>query len=162
MYLHHAASAVPCIRVWNRFSQHEEPALHLAPGRVEGLAFSPDGQTIASCGSSLTIWNFQSRQPTTELAQGPSGFSNCVDFSPSGRFLASGSGYQSEPGGQYEDCGVRLWDSATGGLIAFLPHERPVHSLRFSPGGGKIVAGGESGELLIWEVESSLHQPSHG
>jgi WD40 repeat protein len=152
IYLHDARSMTPLIRIWNALGQHEERALELPKGRVKGLAFSLDGRTLASCGSSLVIWDFTGRTVITEFAQVSS--SSSVAFSPDGGILASGGGYRSEPGGPYQDCGVKLWDSKSGRLIAFLPHEKPVHSLAFLPDGLRIVAGGESGELLMWNISS--------
>ena len=157
IYLHDVGSMTPLIRIWNTFG-HEEPMLELPKGRVRGLAFSPDGRTIASCGTSLMTWNFAGRKVLTEFAQRSS--SSCVAFSPDGRVLASGGGYQFEPGSPYEDCGVTLWDTQTERLIAFLPHEKPIHSLALAPDGKRIVAGGESGELLMWNTESLLQTAS--
>ena len=96
-------------------------------------------------------WDFEVRKAITEFAQASS--SSCVAFSPDGTILASGGGYRSEPGSPYQDCGITLWDSESGRLIAFLPHEKPVHSLAFSPDGQRIVAGGERGELLMCSRE---------
>ncbi len=148
--LHDVSSMTPLIRFWNTVSQHEEPGLELGKGRVRGLAFSPDGCTLASCGSRLTTWDFESREVIMEFPQGSS--SSCVTFSPDGTILASGGGYRAQPGSPYEDCGVKLWNSKTARLITFLPHEKPVYSLSFSPDGQRIVAGGELGELLLWCV----------
>jgi WD40 repeat protein len=152
IYRHDVNSFSPSIRIWNAVSKREEPELELPKGRVRGLAFSLDGRILASCGSSLLSWNFDDRKVIMEFPQKSS--SSCVAFSPDGRILASGGGYRFEPGRPYQDCGVTLWDGNTGRLIAFLPHERPVHSLAFSPDGQRIVAGGERGELLMWSIES--------
>jgi WD40 repeat protein len=152
--LHDANSLTSLIRIWSSISGWEEEPLGFAKGRIEGLAFSPDGHLLASSGSALTLWDFKKRIAAAELPQGPYGYSRCVDFSPSGTILASGGGYQSEAGSPYEDCGVKLWDRETTRLIAFLPHQTPVHSIRFSPDGTRIVAGGEMGELLMWNIES--------
>jgi WD40 repeat protein len=151
IFLHDTSSLTPLIRIWNAVTRHEEPVLELPKGRVRGLAFSPDGRTLASCGSSLMTWDFEVRKAITEFAQASS--SSCVAFSPDGTILASGGGYRSEPGSPYQDCGITLWDSESGRLIAFLPHEKPVHSLAFSPDGQRIVAGGERGELLMCSRE---------
>jgi WD40 repeat protein len=145
-------SVTPVIRIWDSLSHREREPLDLPMGRIERLAFSPDGRTVASSGSGLFTWDFESRNLITEFAQGA--YSRCLAFSPNGEILASGGGYRSEPGGPYEDCGIKLWDSKTARLIAFLPHQRPVHSLAFSPDGARIAAGGEIGELLLWNLES--------
>jgi WD40 repeat protein len=146
-------SVTPVIRIWDSLSHREREPLDLPMGRIERLAFSPDGRTLASCGSGLVIWDFESRKPITEFADGA--YSRCLAFSPNGEILASGGGYRSEPGGPYEDCGIKLWGSKTARLIAFLPHQKPVHSLAFSPDGVKIAAGGELGELLLWNLETA-------
>jgi WD40 repeat protein len=161
IYLHDLSSVTPLIRIWNTVNRREEPMLQLPKGGVEALAFSSDGSKLASCGSNLTTWDFECRNAITEFAQGPGG-SRCLAFSPNGRILASGGGYQFGPGSPYEDCGVKLWDSASGRLITFLPHERPVHSLAFSPDGQTIAAGGELGELLMWNIESASSHPAPG
>jgi len=154
VHLHDVSSMNPAVRVWNAVSRREESAFQLPKGRVEKVAFSPNGCMLASSGSALVIWDFEARTIVRELDQGSNAYSNCLAFSPSGTILASGGGYQFQPGSPYEDCGVKLWDTANGRMIAFLPHEWPVHSLSFSPDGQTIVAGGESGELLMWNVES--------
>ena len=138
--------------MWNAVSQREEPALMLSKGRVEAVAFSPDGRLLASTGTTAKIWDFETRSVMAELDQGPRAYSICVAFPPSSRVLATGGGFQSSPGSPFEDCGIKLWDAKTGHLITFLPHERPVHSLCFLPGGERIVAGGESGELRMWDI----------
>lgn len=155
VHLHDVISMTPVVRIWNTVSRREEPALQLPKGRVTAVAFSPDGCLLASSGSSLTLWDFPARKVVRELNEGPNAFSMCVSFSPNGTILASGGGYQFQPGSPYQDCGVKLWDSRSGQLGAFLPHERPVHSVCFSPDGRKLVAGGESGELLMWDIESA-------
>jgi WD40 repeat protein len=150
--LHDLNSTIPLIRVWNVGAQREESPLQLPKGRVEQIAFSPTGRILASAGSTLIICDFRARTVVKELDLGPHAYNNCVAFSPDGVLLASGGGYQFEPGSPYRDCGVKLWDVESGDLTSFLPHQGPVYSLTFSPDGRTLVAGGESGELLTWNL----------
>jgi WD40 repeat protein len=158
-YSHTLELATPLLRIWNTTLRREEKALELPSGRIEDLAFSVDGEMLACCGSRLMTWDFEGLKPLIEFPHGS--FSHCVAFSPGGEILASGGGYRSAPGGPYEDCGLKLWATKSGRMIAFLPHERPVYSLAFSLDGHKIVAGGDLGELLLWDIAAFFGNAEH-
>jgi WD40 repeat protein len=114
-------------------------------GALSGLAFSPDGNTVAAVGrydEGLLIWETATgkllrRWRTPEL------FVLCVAFSPDGKLLASGS----------HTASVRLWDPATGKEVRRLPEEdQAVHSLAFSPDGKTLAAGGDWGLVRLFDV----------
>ncbi len=68
----------------------------------------------------------------------------CVDFSPDGTRVVSGSADQT----------VRLWDVVTGKeLRAWRGHNRPVLAIRFSPDGARVVSGSEDGTACVWDVD---------
>jgi tetratricopeptide (TPR) repeat protein len=69
---------------------------------VNTVAFSPDGQTLASGSDddSIILWTVASGQPLGKLLTGHNDEVNSVAFSPDGQTLASGS----------EDTTIRLWD----------------------------------------------------
>ena len=69
---------------------------------------------------------------------------NSVVFSPDGKTLASGGGW--------DDNTVRLWDIATGETRHTLTgHTAGVWSVVFSPD-GKTLASGSRGEIRLWDV----------
>jgi len=57
-------------------------------------------------------------------------YANCGDLSPDGRFVATKSGGQDEPGAPHKDCFVHIWHSMTSHKIARIPHEYLLTDLR--------------------------------
>jgi WD40 repeat protein len=64
-----------------------------------------------------------------------------VAFNPDGTRIASGS----------FDKTVRLWDTASGELLATLTeHEGAVISVAFSPDGTRIASGSDDRTVRLW------------
>ncbi len=122
-------------------------------GYIEGVAFSPDGRTIAGAhGDSLELWDAASgRGPRTLKGHGEG--ITAVAFSPDGRTIISGS----------QDTTVKLWDVASGrALRTFTGHSGTVFSVAFSPDGRTIVSGSYDTTIRRWNLAGDLLTTSTG
>ena len=139
------------------------PPLAGHEGIVESLAFSPDGQTLASGSWDTTIrlWSTATGEPIGPPLEGHTNVVTCLAFSPDGQILASGAA----------DRTVRLWDTFAA-LSAGAPTGRPigppldghtdiVMSVAFHPAGATLASGGYDGTVRLWDTFAALSAGTH-
>jgi WD40 repeat protein/serine/threonine protein kinase len=113
---------------------------------VMSVAFSPDGQTLASGSIDRTVklWDVASGLERVTL-KGHTDRALAVAFSPDGKTVASGS----------RDTTVKLWDVATSKVRATLEgHKHLVSSVAFSADGRTLASASAEGTIGLWDVAS--------
>jgi WD40 repeat protein len=127
----------------SRLCHPDELTLKGHAGAVCGVAFSPDGQRLASASGDQTVKIRDSATGRELFAlKGHAGWVNSVAFSPDGQRLASASNDQT----------VRIWDSATGKeLFALKGHAGVVVGVAFSPDGQRLASASHDQTVKIWD-----------
>ena len=138
----------------------QEPLVLRDGAEVNSLAFSPDGELLASAGGdgAVKVRNSRTGQLIRTLGNAHRGYASSVAFHPDGMYLASVGA----------DERVKVWDLTTG-LPVFDRPCGPVHvfgaayAAAFSPDGRQLAAGWD-GVVTAWDWRSDrpLHTfPGH-
>ncbi|MBV8432096.1 MAG: WD40 repeat domain-containing protein, partial [Solirubrobacterales bacterium] len=120
-----------------------------ASGKLDAIAFSPDGLTLATASGdsrAVTLWDVATGLEWVNLTdhRGPIW---SVAFSPDGRRLAAASGRVpagAEPAGDGQVGEIRLWDLSDRKpkpCASLSGHEYGIISVAFSPGGTTLASG---------------------
>ncbi len=135
------------VRIWDMDSGKLLYALTGHSRWVRSVAFSPDGQLLASSSDDRTIklWNLSNGQEIRTF-NGHSDQVVSVAFSPNGQTLASCSTY---------DKTIKLWNVSTGQEKHTLKgHSSWVHSIAFSPDGQTLASGSNDYIIKLWNVNT--------
>jgi WD40 repeat protein len=125
-------------------------------GPIYAIAFSPDGQLIASAAShgQVRLWNAATGQRVQSLDDPDGSVKQCVAFSPDGKLLTTHKGYTGKGD-------AAIWDVATGKILCCLDRKCPgtIYSMDFAPDGRSLVlASNSNDEKAIWFFYSATGQ----
>jgi dipeptidyl aminopeptidase/acylaminoacyl peptidase len=159
---------IDTIEIWNLQTDTVDRILpvggfiDILNGRADdggSIAYSPDGRFIAVAGKVITLWDVSTGKCVAGLKSTGELMSGEVAYSPDGRYLAFA--VNKFIGEEHKEQGmIEIWEPAAQRLIRTLKWDSflPVYSVKFSPDGKYIAAGGgggiEGGTVRIWKVAS--------
>ena len=124
--------------------------------RVDVVAFSPDGRTLATAGpNGVMLWNLQENGRFERLIKAGQ---DTVDlsFSPDGKRLVTAAA----------DGVGRIWSTSTGRpLQELVGHKDRLTSAEFSPDGKLVVTASADHDARVWDANSGeprLRLQAHG
>ena len=140
------------LRLWDVATRNERVAI--PTDRVDGLAFTPDGRTLAAAGpKEVRLWRLRpAAKPGGRIEvesghrlRGWTGAAPLLAFSPDGKRLLAGS-----PSGGT----ACLWDAATGKLLHKRSLAGRVASVGFLATGEAVTAilEADTGVVRLWDV----------
>ncbi len=132
-----SVSAQAAMKSFETLKQHRRP--------VWGLAFSGNGQTLASGGSERVVKTYNLRSKSAGVTfKGSGGYVSDVAYSPNGKQLAAASG----------DGAVRIYNAGSGSLLRRLSGSGEVSKIAYTPDSGYIVVGYDSGKINVFGADS--------
>jgi WD40 repeat protein len=136
------------LRVWNTKTWKQEGSYEAH--MIRGVAFHPDGRTVAWSGSESDLLNLADGTKKRVCGFRFTGDFPFVALAPDGKLGAIGVGIGRES--KEEVC---LFDGATGAPVRILAgHADDVLVGKFSPDGKTFASAGRDRLLKLWDVES--------
>lgn len=142
-------------RKWEHYQTIEGPSSNGHSDEVTSVAFSSDGNYLASGSrdSTVKIWTLnEGLWKNFQTLREPRSFVFSVAFSPNGNYLASGS----------FDHNVNIWTLHTGKWEHFQTlqgHTASVNPVVFSPNGTYLASGSFDKTIRIWTLQNKGGEP---
>ena len=113
---------------------------------VYDVAFSPDGNLLASASADQTIRIREVHSGVClQILEGHEDGIYRIRFSPNGRHLVSAS----------RDGTIRIWDLSNSNCVQILSgHSGHVNDVAFSPDGSKLVSCSDDSLIVVWDTNA--------
>lgn len=143
----------PMVRDVFGFETPPGPFHTLAFQWVLTVAYSPNGKTLASSGSSdgtIQLWDVSTGKHLRTL-KGHTDTVRTLAFSPDGKTLVTGS----------EDDTLRIWNPNSGSMLRKLSgHSNDIRSVVFSADGKMLASGSKDATVRLWDAKTGRFLPT--
>lgn len=144
------------IRLWEMQSGKELRSFRDFPGKVNGLAWSPDGRWVAGAFGEdvigrvrrnnerdIGVWNASNGIEQWLAWLSEMAIYHSVAWSPDSRLIAGGGA----------DHAIRIWERVSGQLRRkVVGHDGAVTALAFGPDGQRLFSGSSDTTVLVWDL----------
>jgi len=149
------------VKVWDMETGREVLTLSGQAQEASAVAFSPEGQWIATGTwqdvrtldqpGEAHLWNAETGKEAHPLIGHSGGRVMALAFSPDGKWLAAATGKVSAQGVGVQ-AEVEVWEVSTGKVVSrFGQNAGIISCLAFHPDGNELATGSFDGMVRIWE-----------
>jgi WD40 repeat protein len=145
--------ADPLIADMPSLPQPLPPNKYRVPIPVTAVAFSPDGDQLATSGyHEILVWNTADGSQLRRITNVAERV-YALQYSPDGKLIAVGAGTPAQLGE------VKLFSAATGDQVADLARTSDaVFTVAFSPNGKRLATGGADRAIRVYDVATRKQQ----
>lgn len=139
------------IILWDIAAEQPIGKFQTENGFIHTLAFSPEGNILASAGegSRIILWDVEALQPLLEIEREESSGTLSIAFSPNGKTLAAASRNRT----------IKMYDTSTGQRIgeAFTVHSGEVANVTYHPQEDILVSSSLDGTIIFWDIDEETN-----
>jgi WD40 repeat protein len=128
---------------------------------ASGCVLLPDEQTVITGGyDGMLLWHDVETRQCIRRVKAHEFWNWQLALSPDGRRVATVTGQYAPAGWKYEPAperepSVKIFDTASGDLVANFTHTPPVMSCAFTADGKHLAAANILGEVRVWNLEAA-------